>query len=387
MLRENDSPAEHRWLRSVRARRTLCDGENSPESWAWLHARTNEGERMRQGAHRAVSAALAYDSPRGRRYLNEAVAVAQAAESCGVDHLHAHFANHPTFVTLLVHHITGLPFSFTAHAKDIYARGPSRELVRRQLKSSEFAVTVSEANRLHFVDELGRAEASKMRRLYNGVDLEMIRPRDTTLPANAVPKILTVARLVEKKGIGRLLDAAAILKRQGRRFHCSVVGDGPDAERLKRRRSELGVDEEVELVGALPHEEVVARMAAADVFVLPAIVAADGDQDALPTVLLEAMASGLPSISTPVGGIPEIITSGMTGLVVASHERSALANAIATLLENDEQRKRMGLLARCRAEQKFDRRRNVAALNSWFEAARTSSHHVRRESHSFALGA
>lgn len=360
----NDQPAPHRWIADIRAPVTVCARSTLRESWDWLYTYAQEDPAEPNAIVEVLRLAFEHASGRGSRYLAEAVAIARAAEEAGVKHLHAHFANHPTFVTLLVHLITGLPFSFTAHAKDIYANTALPDLWRRQVEAAAFVVTVSENNRLFLEQRLNHSCSAKVRRLYNGVDLESIRPvRRPTAPGT--PEVLCVARLVEKKGVELLLDAIALLRKRHVNLRCTIVGDGPQAEELRRRATALRLDDTVDFLGAQTHEQVVGHLNRADLFVLPAKIAADGDRDALPTVLLEAMASGLPCLSTAVGGIPEIIAHRSTGLVVPPDNSWALAEAIAELLRNPTLCATMGRAGRRRAEKLFDRRKNVATLHRW----------------------
>ncbi len=291
--------------------------------------------------------------------------LAQAAAGRGIRHLHAHFANEPAFVARLAGRLLAAPFSFTAHAKDIYAKGPALAVLREQVEAAAFVVTVCEANRVHLEELLG-ARAAKVRTLYNGVDLERLSPAPPFAAADG-GRILCVARLVEKKGLDLLLRAVAQLRGRGVGVTCTVIGEGPERPALERLRAELGLAEAVELAGCLPHEEVIERMRRAEMLVLPCRVTANGDRDALPTVLLEAMACGLACVSTPVGGVAEIIRHRETGLLVPPENPWALAAAVGELLRRPAWRRSLGEAGRRRAERLFDRRRNVARLHAWMD--------------------
>jgi glycosyltransferase involved in cell wall biosynthesis len=367
-LRPSDTPVAHGWLRGLAAPVRRCDGVALSEAWKWLHARAATGAPARAAVERALRLAFRHPSRRGRHRLCEAVGLAQAAAGRGIQHLHAHFANEPAFVALLAGELLELSFSFTAHAKDIYARGPGRAVLAEQVGSAAFVVTVCEANRRHLERQLGPA-AAKIRTLYNGVDLERLQPAAPSPASTARPHLLCVARLVEKKGIDLLLRAVAQLRDRGLELACTVVGEGPERPALERLRSELRLEATVELAGCLAHEEVISRMRAAGIFLLPCRVSGDGDRDALPTVLLEAMACGLPCLSTPVGGVAEIVRHRRTGLLVPRENPWALAAAIEELAASPSLRRRLGEAGRRRAARHFDRRRNVARLHGWLEAA------------------
>ena len=368
-LHPPDEPLRHAWLADLEAEVVHVPQAPIGATWEALRARLEHAPERRTGTLRALR--WAFESPRGRRDLGQALAIVEAARERGVDRLHAHFANRPAFVALLAHALSGLSFSFTAHAKDIYAAPPSPEVWRRLVRHADFVATVSDANRAHLVEQLGARLGRKVVRLYNGVDLESIRPIEAKVDGNrdGLPlRLLCVARLVPKKGLGTLLRAAALLRDRDLAFACTIVGDGPEAPALREQVERLGLDDRVQLAGALPHEAVVQRLHETDVFALPCRVGEDGDRDALPTVLLEAMAAGLPCVSTPVGGIPEIIEHGRTGYLVPSDDPERLARTLAGLARDRTERERLGSEGRRRAARLFDLRRNAGVLHGWLRA-------------------
>ncbi len=367
-LRENDAPAEHAWLDEVAAPVHQCNGVALSEAWKWLHAQATGRAAPSSPVESALRSAFRHPSRGGRHRLCEAVGLAEAAAGRGIEHLHAHFANEPSFVALLASRLLQVPFSFTAHAKDIYARGPGQEVLAELVDAAAFVVTVCEANRRHFHGLLGAA-AGKVRTLFNGVDLERLQPPSEPPAESGNHRLLCVARLVEKKGVDLLLQAIAQLRDRGVTVNCTVIGEGPERMRIEKLRAELGLEEVVDLPGCLPHEAVTANMQASDIFVLPCRVTANGDRDALPTVLLEAMACGLACVSTPVGGVGEIVEHGRTGLLVPVENPWALAGAIEELLSRPARRLAFGVAGRRRAEELFDRRQNVASLHGWLEAS------------------
>jgi len=206
-------------------------------------------------------------------------------------------------------------------------------------------------------------EPSDIRRLYNGIDLTRFRPDPSV--AREKNLILAVGRLVEKKGFDDLIQACAILADRGLDFCCEIIGKGPLKQALSDQIAELGVGEFVKLVGARPQDQVLQAYKRATVFALPCIVGSDGNRDGLPTVLLEAMATGLPPVSTDLTGIPEIIDHNVNGLVVPPSDVAALVNGLARLLYNPALRKRLGTAARQKVEHEFDVRQNVAQLQRW----------------------
>jgi colanic acid/amylovoran biosynthesis glycosyltransferase len=223
-------------------------------------------------------------------------------------------------------------------------------------------VTVSDFNRDYLRDLLGDVPG-EVRRLYNGIDLSLFRaaaaaPRD-------VRRIVAVGRLVEKKGFADLIAACGLLRDSGVEFRCEIIGQGPLESTLRSQIASLGVEEYVTLIGPRPQDEVLQAYQGAAIFALPCIVGADGNRDGLPTVLLEALATGAACVSTDVTGVPEILTHERDGLIVPQNDPAALAAALTRLLNDAELRARFARAGRARVERDFDVRQNVATLHAW----------------------
>lgn len=299
----------------------------------------------------------------------KAAALAILARSRGVTNLHAHFGSDAATVALLAGRMCGLPFSFTAHARDIYhtytTMAQDNAMRRAKIDEAAFVATVSEYNRRHLC-RVAPASVHQIKRLYNGIDLSRFTPRSE---ARRKGLIIAVGRLVEKKGFGDLLSACEILRRTDLEFHCRIIGDGPLRETLESRIAALGIDDHVEIVGPQPQEKLLDMMREASLAVLPCIVSESGDRDGLPTVLLEAMALGLPVVTTTVSGGPEIVVHGETGLLVEPSDPIGLAASLEALLASPESMWRMGMAGRQRAEKLFSLNRNVAVLAGYLTAA------------------
>lgn len=295
------------------------------------------------------------------------VEVVAALRRAGVRHVHAHFATWAAATAQRLAAGLGVGFSFTAHAHDIYHRDVDRAALAARLAAADFAVTVSEANRA-FLGEVLAAHGRQGRvvRLYNGVDVAALG----RAAARPVPgRVVSVGRLVPKKGLAHLVEACRLLARAGRACECLVVGEGEEREALARRIAEAGLADRVILAGARSHAETLALLASAEVCALPCVIAPDGDRDGLPTVLLEALAMGVPVVSTPVSGVPEIVADGASGLLVPPADAGALADALVRLLSSAALRARLSEAGRARAAQLFDLRTNVGSLAERFRAA------------------
>ncbi|MFN3015804.1 glycosyltransferase [Vibrio coralliilyticus] len=280
-----------------------------------------------------------------------------------ITHLHAHFATTSTTVAQIASAITGVPFTFTAHAKDIFHQDNDFVALATKFEQTKCAITVSDFNYTYLTEEL-RVSHSKVNRIYNGLDLEDFA---YSSPESREPKICAIGRLVEKKGFRDLVSACHQLKRRGVHFQCEIIGDGELQQELEKQILALGVQDVVVMEGALPQREVKERLKQAAVFVAPCVVGEDGNRDGLPTVLLEAMALGTPCISTDVTGIPEVIVNTQTGLLVKQHNPEGLATAIETLLEQPQSRVTLSQQARELIEREFDIHVNAMKIRSQFQ--------------------
>lgn len=278
--------------------------------------------------------------------------LAAELEREGITHLHAHFANAPTAVAEIVHWLTGIPFSFTAHAKDIYTTDEG-DLARR-MATATATLTCTAFNARHLRGIGG--EQAQVELAYHGIDTERFRNAAEQAGADAaaeIPIVLTVGRFSEKKGLEDLIHACALLRDRGVRFRCVMVGYGALEDRLKELRSALRLNAVVEMPGRLAQPEVIAQYRRAAVFALPCVVLENGDRDGIPNVLLESMAAGVPVVTTDVSGIAEVVENGRTGWLVQPHNPVMLADAIAYVLSHDTETARVAAYARERVEAEF----------------------------------
>jgi glycosyltransferase involved in cell wall biosynthesis len=369
-LRRPDDEPSHSSIGRLRAETLYVPGESAYEAWDWFAANRASLEDALARLPDALTFLLDHRVAEGPRILAEAVFVLAHAHRSGFDHLHAHFATGATIVAHLVRRLGGPPYSFTCHAKDIYRQTVNPALYRALADGARFVVTVCDANRRFLEENLYAGGATPVERVYNGIDLERFRP---AARAGESPTIVAVGRLVPKKGFAILVAACAILRRRGRPFRCLLLGDGEERASLEKAAAEAELGPAFQFRGAVTQEEVLEALRGAAVVCAPCVVGEDGNQDALPTVLLEALASGVPAVATPVGGIPEIVRDGIEGRLVPPGDAGALADALDELLSAPRARERMGLAGRRRAEDLFDLRKNVARLAALFEGSATAS--------------
>jgi glycosyltransferase involved in cell wall biosynthesis len=270
-----------------------------------------------------------------------------------IDHLHAHFAHDPTLIAYLTHCITGIPFSFTAHARDLY-QVPEKVLLDR-IQEASAVVTCCRAN-LDYLNRIAPSEHSKFSLIYHGVNLNDFRsvPTFDASPDAKYPLILSVGRLVEKKGFQDLLQALFLVKQRGEHFHCSIYGDGPLCKPLQEWIEAHGMAEEVKLMGDCTQQELIPIYQGAALFVLTPIQTEDGDRDGIPNVLLEAMAVSLPVVTTSVAGIPELVDHNENGLLYQPHDIEGISSGIVELLSNAKKRSQFGAAASKKVKEQFD---------------------------------
>ena len=295
------------------------------------------------------------------KHVLQAGAIAPRLVGGGYEHLHAHFASGATSVALHASRLTGIPYSFTAHAKDIFLDSVRPNDLARKLARARFAVTVSDYN-VRRLQEF--ANGTPVVRIYNGLELTCFAPKRG--PRERPPLVLAVGRLIEKKGFDDLVRACSLLATAGVDFRCDIVGKGSLEHDLRALVKQLGLTGRVRLVGPLPREQLVDLYPRGAVLAAPCVVGGDGNRDGLPTVLIEAMAMGVPVVATPVTGIPELVEDGVTGLLVPERDPSALARAIERLLGNEYLARRLAAAARRRIEESFDLQQNVAQLRRLF---------------------
>lgn len=289
---------------------------------------------------------------------------AELFERHGIEHFHVHFANRAAQTALFVKAISGIPFSVTAHGQDFMVDLGSVELLREICAEAEFVAAETDYS-VGMLQARCPDAAGKIHRVYNGMDLTNFPAASSSMPQPNEPvKILTVGRLVAFKGFRYLIEACAELRRRGANFSCEIVGDGALRERLAAQIAEAKLEEHVVLSGPLSQEEIFLRLRKADIFALPSVIDAAGASDVFPTVILEAMASGRPVVSTTIAGIPESVIAGVNGLLVPPNDSMALAGALEKLVQDSELRSRFGAAGRARVEQNFQVERTVEPLEA-----------------------
>ena len=256
--------------------------------------------------------------------------ISRKIEKLQIQHIHSHFANYPTDIAMMISRLSGIPFSFSAHANDIYVNPID---LSEKITKATFVTTCTGYNKKWLDTITTPSERSKIYLVYHGVDMNYWQFRQSK-PVKQPTRILTIGRLIEKKGMIYLLEAISLLLQRGIFTQLHIVGKGTEEARLKHYCRQFGLEQVVIFMGWQNPAQIKNLCIHSDIFILPSVLASNGDRDGIPNVILEAMSVGIPVISTPVSGIPEVIQNGFNGLLVSERNSKQLAEAI-SLLAND----------------------------------------------------
>jgi len=288
-----------------------------------------------------------------------------------VTHIHAHFSNHPAVAALVVHRLTGIPFSFTAHGHDIHK---DRTMLREKISAAVFAVTVSKYNKSLMAKECPPEDVSKIHVIHCGVDTRLFQQPANRNKEGAIA-IICVASLLEVKGHTYLVQACRLLRDRGVDFVCHLVGEGNYRARIEREIDEYGLGKHIKLHGACTQSHVRELLTASDIFVLASKPTRRGAREGIPVSIMEAMAVGVPVVASEISGIPELVENGMSGFLTPPGDVDALAKSIGVLIEDDPLRRRMGAAAREIVLRDFNLESNARQLIHMFRAACSSNSH------------
>ncbi len=290
-------------------------------------------------------------------------------EEAGVSHVHAHFANHPAVAALIIGKLTGIPYSFTAHGSDLHV---DRRMLAEKVASSAFTVTVSSYNRELIVKECGEKFRDRVQVIHCGVDPDLFATASESpcTGSSQRVRIVCVGSLEEVKGHRFLVEACRILKGSGVDFTCHLVGEGKLRTSIEQLVERSNLQDRVVFHGALARPDVVQLLSGSDISVLSSVKTANGKREGIPVALMEAMAAGLPVVSSRLSGIPELVEDGHTGLLVQQRNPAEIAEALRILACNTTMRRKMGQSGRDRVTRLFNLRRNAEQLGQLFVGTR-----------------
>jgi glycosyltransferase involved in cell wall biosynthesis len=371
-LRQPREDFSHEHIKHIKAPTTYLPEYVLPH-WQTL-LRSNTALRKLLGTHytRCLAGAVrrAWERKKAatlRHFLQAGHLAATSLMHNSVTHLHAHFCHTPASVAYFASELTGLPFSFTAHAKDIYISEP--EQLVRKIEKARFVVTCTGYNARYLKDLAESAGCpTPLHVIYHGIDLSFFNFAPARLPGPPY-RILSIGRLVAKKGYDTLLKSLKLLDLAGLDFQFTHIGSGEMKSQIIEMIRDLDLRHRVKLLGTLPHTEVLNHFRQAHCFALASKVAPNGDRDGIPNVLIEAMATGVPVVATRVSAIPELVEDGATGVLVQPDDPMGMAGAITDLLLHPERYEGHIVRARARVEKDFDNRNCVQRLHSLFKDA------------------
>ena len=315
--------------------------------------------RTLAGLHRAAGASV-WSHLRLAAVTPKALAAAWRLRGLGVERIHAHFANQTADCAAIAGGVAGLPFSFTAHAYDIYSTAPRQRnaTLDWKLRHAGRVFTVSDYARDLLRARLPPDERDRVCTAYVGIPTALFRPEPPPPDGDRL-RLVCVARFQQKKGLDTLVDACALLRDRGVPVHLQLIGDGPERPALEAQVRRLALAEHVTMSGPQPQERVAAVLKASHVFAMPCRRDRTGDMDGIPTVFMEALATARPVVSCAVSGIPELVRDGETGLLVPPDDAAALADAVERLAAAPALRARLGAQGRALVERQHDQDRNA----------------------------
>jgi colanic acid/amylovoran biosynthesis glycosyltransferase len=351
---ETVHPAAEPWMPKLRRPRAL----NAVSAMLWWLVRSPG--RFLGIVVRVIGGYYRHPDFLWRALVTVAVAAAHARSlrNDRVDHIHAHFATYPLLTAWICQRLVGIPYSVTPHAHDIFV---DQSFLRSRLAPARFVVAISDFNR-GFLAAYGAGRTTRVHVIRYGIDLSAYRFRPRAPQSTGPVHALCVASLRDYKGHAVLLRAIAEGPAELERVHLDLVGEGPLREELERLVRRLGLDGRVSFHGGLPEHEVSAMLDRADMFVLPSVITANGTMEGLPNVLIEALAAGVPAVSTNISGIPELIRDRETGLLAEQGDSADLGRAIAAVLTDPEAARRRAEVGRSLVERNHDLERSAATL-------------------------
>jgi glycosyltransferase involved in cell wall biosynthesis len=304
-----------------------------------------------------------YDLLRALVLFPKAVYAARLMQQAGVRHIHAHYATYPALVAWIIHCLTGLSYSVTVHAHDIFVR---TTMLTPKLRAAAFIVAISAYNREYLAKLLGAWVRPKTHVIHCGITPQDYQSGQPFPGSGTRFEIISIGSLQPYKGYSYLVQACALLRDRGLPLHCRIIGGGEERRRLERLIAEARLTGVVTLLGPQPQEVVARLLPTAHCYVQPSVVTPAGKMEGIPVALMEALACNLPVVATALSGVPELVRPGETGYLVPPADAPALAEALATVYAQPDAAARLATRGRDLVRQEFTLSTNVARLAALF---------------------
>jgi len=293
----------------------------------------------------------------------KALRMAEEMQRSGIQHIHAHFATHPALTAWLIHHLTGISYSVTVHAHDIYV---SQTMLVEKMRAASFIVAISEFNREFLIKHVGTEIEEKIKVVHCGIDLETYKSRDEA-PPHAKFELKSIGSLEDYKGMRYLIEACALLLEEKVPLRCEIIGRGKKRPQLERMIAKYHLEETVFLAGAKTQKEVAEALGKADCYVQPSIITDTGKMEGIPVSIMEALGSGLPVVASDISGIPELVRPDETGYLVPEKNPEVLADTLAYIFRHPQKAKDLAKKGRELVEEKYNLSKNSARVARLFE--------------------
>lgn len=297
--------------------------------------------------------------------LPQSVYAAQAMQKEEIDHIHAHYATFPAFTAWITQQLTGISFSVTVHAHDIFVH---HTMLKRKLNEADFIVAISEYNREYLAAVVGDKVARKTHIIHCGIEPQTYRPALLDRKPGDALQIIHIGSLQPYKGQRYLIEACRQLQERGVPFHCRIIGNGEELANLTKMIKDMNLESAIQLLGSKTQQEIAWLLPTAHCYVQPSIITPSGKKEGIPVALMEAMASRLPVVATAISGIPELVRPGETGFLVPPADAAALADTLITIYEHSEKAACLADNGRSWVLQSFDLKSNVTRLADLFTA-------------------
>lgn len=295
----------------------------------------------------------------------KAVKIAADMLDNGISHVHAHYATHPALVAWIVHRLTGISYSITVHAHDIFV---DRSMLDLKLRDAKFIAAISEFNREFLVEHLGEWVREKIHIVHCGIQPELYHDLQSVKEHQRF-EIVSIGSLQPYKGMQHLVNACALLRDRGIPVHCRIVGDGEDRLLLEKLIAQTGLSQTVELLGAMDQVSVASVLRSAQVYAQPSVITPAGKMEGIPVAIMEAFAAGLPVVASRISGIPELVIQDKTGYLVPPADAKKLADALEDIYLNPTKASLLAVAGREKVLTEFELGANVQKLSLRFQQA------------------